>query len=78
MGLLTRIMAGNKLHAKGLSGKHSDGRMLVSGGAGLQKPAREAEAARGRGVGSLCCSRGQGKRRNTHALGDWRAGTKEE
>ena len=74
MGLLTRIMAGNKLHAKGLSGKHSDGRMLVSGGAGLQKLRQPG----GRGAGSPCCSMGQGERRNTHALGDWRAGTKEE
>ena len=32
MGLLTRITAGNKLHAKGLSGKHCNGRMLVSAG----------------------------------------------
>lgn len=79
MGLLTRIMAGNKLHAKGLSSKHSNVRMLVSGGGRATETSKRGRGSLGVREWEACAAlRGQEKRRNTRALGDWRAGTKEE
>lgn len=79
MGLLTRIRAGNKLHAKGLSSKHSNVRMLVSGGGRATETSKRGRGSLGVREWEACAAlRGQGKRRNTRALGDGRAGTKEE
>lgn len=79
MGLLTRIKAGNKLLAKGLSSKHSNDRMLASGGGRVTETSKRGRGSLGGGEQEACAAlRGQGKKRNMRALGDWRAGTKEE
>ena len=78
MVLLTRIMAGNKLHTEGLSSKYSNGRTLVSGEGRVKETSERGQSTLGVGQREARATLGVKGREGTHALGGWRAGTKEE
>lgn len=72
MGLLTRITAGKKLLAKGLSSKHSNDRMLASGEGRVTETSKRGRGSLGGGEQEAVLLLGVKGRKGTRVL--WKTG----